>query len=456
MAQPGSVTFRRMHLGVDYGTAWSKLVLRDMEARAGEAEAFVLRPESEPGDFRFPSLVTHLKDRLYFGWKAEELRDEPGATVLGSLKMRMVDDILKGSYGVRAPLPEKLKDEDLAVLTIFYLLQEGVHAAREYAAKRRAEPRISVTLGVPMTPVCYPEIQTIFSRVAARAFWILKEGRWRRMQNVGIHVYDAIAASEWSREAVNGPLRPEQWVRSEAGAAMHWAMYSPRVEEGLYAAVDIGAGTTSTSVFNIVARFERQSGKWEKSTIAVFGASCGAPAMDQIDQILAKQIDGGDGMLLRGKESEHSGTIDAGAAFVEVHELIEANRHSAFRQAYSKYRRQSDWMTERFKGVFLFGGGNRLDCLRRRSRGYVWPWSPTSFPESRLDWPEDLRVGLEPDGHSNRDASAFASDLLVGYGLSFPAAGVFPVENPESIEPVSIKDLYRNRAWRDREDLYAK
>jgi hypothetical protein len=445
-----------MHLGVDYGTAWSKLVLRDMEARAGEPEAFVLRPENKRDEYRFPSIVTYYNDRIYFGWKAEELRDKPGATALASLKMRMVDDILGGFHGIPGPLPAGLSEEDLAVLTVFYLLQEGLSAAREYTRLRKAHPKLSITLGVPMTPVCYPVIQEVFSRVAARAFWMLKEGRWRRMQILGIHIHDAMAALAWSREAAKGVLKPEQWVRSEAGAALHWAMWSPKIADGLYAAVDMGAGTMSTSVFNIVASYDNAARQWVKSSIAVFGASCGAPAMDAIDEILAKQLDSGNGLLLRGKEAVHSATIDADESFVEILKQINENRRSAFKQAYQNHKSTTHWATNSFKGLFLFGGGHRVQCLQRRSRKYVWTFSPIDYPTCRLDWPADLRMGMSDWSYGISDVESFASDLLVGYGLSFPGAGVFPVENPESIEPVPVKDLYSNPSWRDSDDLYAK
>lgn len=456
MAQAAGITFRRMHLGVDYGTAWSKLVLRDMEAKAGEPEAFVLRPEDKREEYRFPSIVTYYKDRIYFGWQAEAQRDKPGAVVLASLKMRMVDDILGGFHGIAERLPAGLSEEDLAVLTVFYLLQEGFSAAREYTRQRKAHPKLSMTLGVPMTPVCYPGIQDVFSRVAARAFWILKEGRWRRMQILGIDIHDARAALEWSRDAAKGPPKPEQWVRSEAGAALHWAMWSPKVEAGLYAAVDIGAGTMSTSVFNIVARHDKGAKQWVKDSIAIFGASCGAPAMDAIDEILAKQLDGGNGRLFRGREAEHSAGIGGAAVFEEVLNRINENRRSAFKQAYQKHKSTTQWATSRFKGIFLFGGGHRVECLQKRSRRYIWSFSPVDFPTCRLDWPSDLRMGMSDGEYGIHDVGAFASDLLVGYGLSFPGAGVFPVDDPDSIEPVLFKDLYSHTSWRDSDDLYAR
>lgn len=456
MAQVASAKFRRMHLGVDYGTAWSKLVLRDMEAPAGEPEAFVLRPAAQPGDFRFPSLLSYFDGRLFFGWKAEEIRQKQGASVYPSVKMRMVDDVLKGFHAPAAALPEGLDEEDLAVLTVLYLLQEGFVAARDYAAKRGAVPKLSMTLGVPMTPRCYPQIQAIFTRVAWRALAVLREGRTLRMQESGLHVFDAQAATRWSRHGMPESLDPNGWVRSEAGAALHWAVSSPQVEDGLYAAIDVGAGTLSTSVFNIVATFDPGANIWVKKSIAVFGASCGAPSMDRIDEILASHVPGRDGPSFRGQEDHFSERIDGRREFIEVLARMNRTRREAFKQAFKSHRSQSAWETRRFKGAFLFGGGHKVDALRKRSRQSAFKFDPDPYPERRLEWPRDLVVGVESNGRWGRADAALASDLLVAYGLSFPHASVFPVEDPESIEPMSINSLYGNLAWRDRDDLYAK
>lgn len=456
MTQPLKEKSRRLHLGIDYGTAWSKLVLRDMEAPKGEPESFVLTPVARPESHLFPSLVSLSDGRLHFAWNAEEVRATPGPPVFASIKMRMVDDVLRGFHAPAEQLPDGLDEEDLACLTVVYLMQEGIVAARAYAAKRGAQVKLSTTLGVPMTPRCYPEIQAVFSRVAYRAFTILREGWAARTWEMGIPLDYARDLMDLSRRNLPGDLDPNQWVRSEAGAALHWAMSSPKVEEGLYAAVDIGAGTTSTSVFNILATPNHDARTWTKTAIAVFGASCGAPAMDWIDEILASGVPGRKGTELRGKEGQYSAKIEHGKEFLDVLKQMNENRRAAFRQAYASHRRQSAWETRKFKGIFLFGGGHRVDSLRKLSRQYVWRFSRDPFPERRLEWPGDLVGGLELNGNRRRVEPPFASDLLVAYGLSFPFAGTFPVDNPESIEPVPVARLYENPTWRDRDDLYAR
>lgn len=447
-----------MHLGVDYGTAWSKLILRDREAPNGTPEAFVVRPGARPAEYRMPSLVTLWRDTLYFGWSAEERRGEPGAVVYASVKMRMVDDLLHGFYAPVVPLPGGLNDEDLAVLTVFSLLQEGHAAATQHLAGRGARPLLSITLGVPMTPTSYREIQDIFMAVAVRARRLLDHPLANYRIESGLPLAEAERLVSLSRELACGQAgKAEEWVRSEAAAAMHWSVQSPKVEAGRYATVDIGAGTTSSSVFNIVAEFDSEANVWSKRAISFLGASCSTPGMDRIDQVLAAMLEMADSTAMRGREAEYSDEIGFGERFQEVLEALNANRRAAFKQGYGKLKRQKMWMTGEFRGMFLFGGGHRVSALREWSRREVWKWAPGPFPACPIEWPSDLRpekCGTEGGAEA---LSRIATDLLVAYGLSFPNAGVFiEVKDPRSIEPVPVRSWYDTARFRDAEEQYSR
>src|SRR4051812_14274720 len=60
---------RAIHVGVDYGTSWSKLVYRDYEAPGGETSyvVFATDEKRQQGDFRYPSLVCHHDSKFWFG-----------------------------------------------------------------------------------------------------------------------------------------------------------------------------------------------------------------------------------------------------------------------------------------------------------------------------------------------------------------------------------------------------
>src|SRR5262245_49631169 len=80
---------RRLHLGLDFGTCWSKLVLRDYES--AQPRCFVVRPPRSyqgAGDYRIPSAVVIDDDRMVFGWKGQQLAGCNGATTYASPKMQ--------------------------------------------------------------------------------------------------------------------------------------------------------------------------------------------------------------------------------------------------------------------------------------------------------------------------------------------------------------------------------
>src|SRR5262245_21977607 len=69
VAEPIEPQPRRIQLGIDFGTCWSKIVLRDYAANT--PRAFVVRAASnghEEPQFRIPSDVLIDRDNLYFGW----------------------------------------------------------------------------------------------------------------------------------------------------------------------------------------------------------------------------------------------------------------------------------------------------------------------------------------------------------------------------------------------------
>ena len=82
---PAQTPARRLHLGVDFGTCWSKMVLRDYDAR--HDTCIVVIPPKQfhgAGDFRVPSLAVLEDRRFVFGGLAQRRAGLPGSTVYHS------------------------------------------------------------------------------------------------------------------------------------------------------------------------------------------------------------------------------------------------------------------------------------------------------------------------------------------------------------------------------------
>ncbi|MBK8013937.1 MAG: zinc finger-like domain-containing protein [Deltaproteobacteria bacterium] len=419
---------RRVHLGIDYGTSWSKVVFRDYEDPQGDL-ARVVPPSDAPdapggASLQFPSLVTWHEERLWFGWEAERRRPARGATPYGSVKVRMaLPDAFSGS---RIPFPEGLGARELAALTVLYLAQQGTRAAQRHTRRFGCEPRVSMTIGAPMSQLNEDTLRGKFVEVARMANWMLS--RKAPELSDGLSGLDA---RRWIDEAsaaiASKPSNWRAWVRSEVESALIWPFRSPSVRPGLYAAIDVGAGTTDSSFFRITERFDGTV--FQKHGLAIFGAASGPPGVDAIDAAIARP--GEDPLSVRMRENERLGAM-GGASNLPVFGSIFEKYQEAFSRAYAKDERQTQWFPY---GLFLVGGGAQIERLRAHLRRRPWEHLDGDPEVLLVSIPRDLAV----DGGGAFGNSEVA--FLIAYGLSFIGADV-----PEARTPDEVPGFYPLRS----------
>jgi molecular chaperone DnaK (HSP70) len=249
---------RYVHLGIDYGTSASKIVVRDYGAPGGD-QSVVL---TDQGSYRVPSALAVDEGFVLLGSAAAQLgrrvqeSDGGVVTVLESVKMRMARDLFTetdgGFFAPEGEAPAPFSWQELATVSVWWLLS----LASRFVARRLpdAKPRLGMTLGVPMQFYEHSATRAAFLDVARSAWGLLQRSgplRWPWM------------ASETAKKMVAGALyevggRPtgedevKLWIRSEAEAALLWPFKSPGVAEGPYVCVDVGAGTTNTSLFRML------------------------------------------------------------------------------------------------------------------------------------------------------------------------------------------------------------
>jgi len=426
---------RRLHLGVDYGTAWSKLVLRDCASPRGE-EAFVLRPSPpitlNEGEFRVPSVVVSDGRRLWFGGSAIQRGLVAGHETYTSLKIRA--SLPDHFHGLKVPLPHGLSERDIATLHIAYLQAVGRLAAEEYARRQRVESVLGFTLGVPASLEDNRELRALFASMGRRAWYLSERAEIESWVAQGLPIPDALEllrdAAE--REAAAEASDDLHWVRNESVAALHWGFRSPNLGPGLYLTIDVGAGTTSAAWFRILDKYDH--GMWEKSSFVFFGSACSPPGVDRIDVEISRGLGSGvNPAHYRGREGDLVEALctTRGPQMKEVFAEIFKVTQSAFRRAYRKDVRQGAWSPS---GLLLFGGGARIDPLRPTLMGA--PWQNLEMAPELTDpgVPNDL---LEFGGGPVRGDHDL---LLVAYGLSFPLGDV-PEYVPE-------RDVDEHRPWR--------
>ena len=164
------MTERRFHLGIDYGTSTSKLVLRDYGAPEGD-RAFILLISN---GFRIPSGVTFANDHFNLSLTVPDRTDQ---TRFESVKMRVAEEAIMNTqrfhYGPKPSFPNGISARDLSVLTVWWLISFGHCAALNRLANTGGGDLVmGMTMGIPMSFYENVRIRDCFLQIA-RTTWRL-------------------------------------------------------------------------------------------------------------------------------------------------------------------------------------------------------------------------------------------------------------------------------------------
>jgi hypothetical protein len=414
---------RNIHLGIDFGTSWSKLAYRDEQSRGGaRSYGVAVRGVDGRETVRIPSLVAIDGQRLYFGAAAEERRAAGKGNIIASLKGRLA---CPGKYPpYRFDLPNGLCERDIAALLLLHLFHTGKSQIREHCLRLGQEPRISMSVGAPVDTMGRSGLLDGFLDFAGLAYEV------ERLN--GFDLLGGQLPLKTAREVVSEGRRallpkmeairanPQEYVLPEVAAALLWHYYSPTVPSGRYASVDIGAGTTDASFFNKPIQSER----YEILPWPFYGARSGPPATDQVDTVLAEAAGVAEWHGCRGRENELTPRLSKShlqTALGVCGEICNVYRQ-AFGEAYLKDKRTSQW--ERY-GLILIGGGAQVSLIRNQLINFRVLGDLSSPPEIILaEKPSDFV--LEPKFEQDHGF------LSVAYGLSCGKS--FPlIARPEEI-----------------------
>lgn len=443
---------RRVHLGIDYGTSASKVVLRDYGAPGGEEARIV----TEGTTWRFSSAVAVSRDTLHLGAGDDPTVLSHGNVVVHhSVKMRVADEAT-GSTGryYHLPvleIPAPFTSDDLAVLTLARLITIGALRARQWLGD---DIRLGMTIGVPMSFFDDAAVRSRFLDIARTAWEVWRLGGVQS-RNLPFALAKKLLAD--ARDRVAGKAVPDEksiryWVRSEAEAAV-WSTYlSPSVPAGPYAKIDIGAGITHASVFRILE--SHLGGQWVKNGLAFYGAYSAPVGMDALDVSLAAWMKQTarvpmEPMELRGREGQLLKDQTAVAACQDAIEKISRAYAGAWKQCFDKCK---DCYTERQvlgarTRTFVIGGGSHVECLR--SIGETNPMAGGLRRKLlEVERPSDLRL------QSNLREATVLPFTLVAYGLSVLDLAILPVQTPREIPPMTAET--KRRAQLDADEIYAK
>lgn len=414
--QRGKRRVRRYHLGLDWGASATKMVLRDYDYPGDQGIAVVLRP-GPGGNTRYTSTVAIASGKLMFGPAAEE-------------SLGMVWRSLKAWFALEqrrfdAPDPPPgLTVLDLATLALAHYMRIAHDTADQLAQAVGCDARMGVTVGVPVV-----ELETKIARdrylLAVRRAYAIAVRAKKDVQGIDIGAAkELIDAADKSVAAADermprGHDVASDWLRPELAAGMLWSFRSPRIDIGLYGGVDIGASTTNAVFFRI--RSHRIGDELiHKGGLSFYGGACQPPGMDGFDRQLAHAL-GVPCHDVRGNEERYLRSEPSNRAITGTTDSFFKTYRDAFSTAYRKEARQGAWQQLK---VITFGGGSRVEAVRKRFRAP--PWQNLRPPETLED------LGCPPDLHelgaAGSDPPQFTDDpvfMLVAYGLAL-RRGDFP------------------------------
>jgi hypothetical protein len=235
-------------VGLDYGTHSTKIVVRRRDASRGEV--LVLDPPKRGENdeypwFAVPSLVRVTGRKLRFGRSALVGEGE----LHKSLKVKLLDSVADRADDAAI---EGARREDLLVASYLAWVLGGVRAKLREKIEG-VEPRILLNLAAPMNHFEDKGLKVRYLRIIHAAWAAAFETDGPAIaQGIELDAADAILGPRLLPDCPipDSSERPFE-VLPETVAPLVSLSRNPDCEPGLYAVVDVGAGTTEISVTHV-------------------------------------------------------------------------------------------------------------------------------------------------------------------------------------------------------------
>lgn len=394
-------------IGFDFGTHSTKVVFRERGREDGQIAQF-----DEPADgypsFASPSVVRHVRGRLYFG--TEALIDSDGQ-LFRSLKV----SLLPGQH-IGGTFPDGLDNRTLIAAYFTWVLQQLRRNLAEYS-----EANALLNLAAPMSNIVDPALRTQYLQMV-QAAWTLSFGEHP------VSIVQGIPATEVARiltplldEPILCPERRRFEVLPETIAPVVSLSLDPWMEPGMYMIIDTGAGTTEMSVFH-----------------------AGDVGEDQRVLCYCDET-----MLLGGNDLHLAERLPVDAKPAEIEKIIQRLQKQYRRIWHVGYERDAPnhVSRQRWKSLTLVlsGGGTKhelvADRLSRVNPIMPWPMDETKLAVCR-HVPGTLELETEMD---DDEGSMFA----VANGLAIERK-----HWPKVFQPDQIESLDRTEEVADKPEAY--
>jgi len=425
-------------VGLDLGTGFTKVVWRDADADKAHILCFGTNP-SVIEDYLLPSVVAFDGTFFAAGSDVEPfLKKSPKAERFSNFKMCLACVSGKSvECGLqRCPLAHwrpvlsqhVSEEEAVEIVTSLHIgkviaLSRGL-IARHFAEQGINSPiRYTFNMAAPVDHVDDEDVVRAFDRVLKTGYFMAdvfdEKGGPRGLDDL-LDCYRTAREFALKRKV-------DCFVIPEVGAEVASMYMSRSARDGLYAFIDIGAGTVDVNFFRMYAGAEgRQISFYSAGVIKRGAAHLEAIASRQ----LAEQSSGWFRLLKEKKEGAATTTFPTSAEAKEflkraaewISDEVESGVRHVSAEGFPKEMNHDEWKR---LVLILGGGGANLTTYKDASRKGVSLLAPNLAAEP-LPVPTDLSLKALP-------SSEFAR-FAVAYGLSFNLANLPVFNMPKDVD----------------------
>lgn len=414
---------RRVTVGLDFGTSSSKCCF--LEEGPGKRFTALAFQGKERARLLFNTILVHSEGTLEFGPDLTPSREQ---TCVRSFKMCLLCQARNESGGNPVPCPRCsaerpghfrlgqrwLSAEDISTLYLSVVLGETLFAIQRGLGVGASSLRVNVNAAAPLDQLQeFGSVGEYFDRCFFYALRLAESGAPRRRW----HVDDALRClAEVRREPPPETSLSPTRVFPETHAAMTAYTLLPQSEKGLYAIVDIGAGTTDVSFFWL-QKDEAKAAAW------YYTAGTESVGMDDVDRALVPVFGDADDVRAAREAMNRDSLAGQSERIAPIEKKAYVHYAKIHDAATNVDQRDWAWCDRgvcQFK-LFLVGGGSLCEPMVNKLRrvppkGTSWAGKP-----ERLTVPTKMAVQL-PTGEKStireQQLMPDSSLMLLALGLS--------------------------------------
>lgn len=443
----------RIILGLDFGTSSTKVVWREVEGNRAHLICFGNRPETLD-DYLLPSIVAFDGERLAAGMDALPfLEKNPQAKSFSNFKMCLACvsseksecNLERCSLSHWRPLLSRTVDdsfgdrdtiETIAALHIGKVISLSRKHILENLRARGLEPQIRwlVNMAAPVEHIDELPVLEAFERIL-KTGWLMAE--IFDEESGPRQIDDLLDQYSGARElAFKRPMNC--FIYPEVAAQVACMYLSRSARDGIYAFVDVGAGTLDASIFRLAS-----TGR--EPQLNFYGASvvkCGAAHLESIaSRQLAERASTwfksikegcpriGSAMFLLPEEAG----VYLENAYGWIEKRIESELRSLLKESFAKEQDVRHW---RGLQLFLGGGGANVPLYSHASTKALKGLA-IDLKIDELPVPQDFNMNGLPRKAFHRFA--------VAYGLSFNVVNLADIALPGEISNLTREEVVPSR-----------